>query len=298
MKILIRFLLFLTALSSLINVGFANHQKIRTRFIEKELTKLESSSGGRLGVFAVDSANHRILTFHAREHFPMCSTAKVMAVSAILKRAMQDDRFLKQKVAYTKDEIAAAGYTPITKKHIDDGMTIAGLCDAAITESDNGAMNLLMKTLGGPAAVNLFARSIGDHQFLLERYEPVLNSANPGDLRDTSTPEAMAKSLKRLLLGDGLGVVQQKKLLNWLKKNKTGYKRIRAGVPKGWIVGDKTGTGDYGTTNDIGIIWPPTGSPIVVAIYFTQHIKSAAPRDDVIASVSRIILSALHSNAQ
>jgi beta-lactamase class A len=292
-KGLIRYLLLLTVMFGFVNFCFANHQQMRPSSIQKELTKLEASSGGRLGVFAINTANNSIFQFHARKHFPMCSTAKVMAVSAILKHAMQDRGLLQQKVWYTKDEIDASGYTPMTEKHIVDGMTIGALCDAAITGSDNGAMNLLMKKLGGPSAVTLFARSIGDHQFQLDRYEPELNSANPGDLRDTSTPESMAKSLKRLLFGDGLGEAQQKQLLSWLKKNKTGNKRIRAGVPKGWVVGDKTGTGNYGTTNDIGVILPAKGSPIVVAIYFTQNTKSAAPREDVIASATRILMRSL-----
>lgn len=292
----IRYLLLMTVVIGFVSTCLANHQQMRSSLIQEKLMELETSSSGRLGVFAINTANNSIFQFHAQEHFPLCSTAKVMTVSAILKRSMQDNHLLQQKIHYTHKEIVRSGHAPVTKQHMTDGMTIGALCEAAITQSDNGAMNLLMKKLGGPVVVTSFARSIGDHQFRLDRYEPGLNSAIPGDLQDTTTPEAMAKDLKRLALGNVLDIAQQKQLLSWLKDNKTGSRRIRSGIPKGWIVGDKTGTGDYGTTNDIGIILPPKGSPIVVAIYFTQNIKSAAPREDVIASVSRILIKALKVN--
>ncbi|HEV7856030.1 MAG TPA: serine hydrolase, partial [Herminiimonas sp.] len=147
---------------------------------------------------------------------------------------------------------------------------------------------------GGPEAVTAFARSIDDRIFRLERWEPELNSAVPGDPRDTSTPAAMERNLHRLALGNILAPHQRKQFVAWLKGNKTGDARIRAGVPKNWIVGDKTGTGSYGTTNDVGILWPASGAPIIAAIYFTQPDNpEAPPRDDVIASVTRILVGAL-----
>jgi beta-lactamase class A len=152
-------------------------------------------------------------------------------------------------------------------------------------------MNLLLKQLGGPGAVNIYARSIGDGTFRLDRYEPELNTAIPGDLRDTSTPMAMRKSLHNLVLGNTLGLMQRKQLNTWLKNNTTGNATIRAGVPKGWIVGDKTGSGDYGTRNDIGVIWVPTCSPIVLAIYTTQNKKDAQTRNDVIASATSLLIN-------
>ncbi|MBX9705509.1 MAG: class A beta-lactamase, partial [Gammaproteobacteria bacterium] len=162
-----------------------------------------------------------------------------------------------------------------------------------LTTSDNTAINLLMKQIGGPKGVTAFARSIGDRRFRLDRWEPELNSALPGDIQDTSTPLAMATSLQRLGLESGLLNTQREQLQSWLKNNKTGDLRIRAGVPRNWIVGDKTGTCKFGTTNDIGILWPPNGLPIVLAIYFTQNEENAAPREDILASVTRIILSAM-----
>jgi beta-lactamase class A len=172
--------------------------------------------------------------------------------------------------------------------------------------SDNTASNLLMKILGGPGAVTTFARSIGDspkerlrqRQFRLDRWETALNSAIPGvgiaspleNRRDASTPNAMGSSLQRLAFGDALEPRLQLQLRVWLQGNTTGAARIRAGVPADWQVGDKTGTGDYGTANDIGLLWPPHRSPVVVAIYTTQAEKDAKARSDIIASAARIVV--------
>ena len=270
---------------------FASTQSVKPVSIQEKLAELEASSGGRLGVSAINTGNNQRIQYRAEERFPFCSTSKVMVVSAILKQSMTNSHLLQQKITYTQKDIDSSGYAPMTKSHVADGMTIGELCAAAITHTDNTAMNLLIKKLGGPETVTAFAHSIGDHTFRLDRWEPELNSAIPGDLRDTSTPAAMEKSLQQLVLGDALGLSQREQLRSWLKSSTTGNSRIRAGVPKGWLVGDKTGSGKYGTTNDIGIIWPPQCSPIVVAIYFTKNQKDAALRDDVIASATHMLMN-------
>ncbi len=169
-------------------------------------------------------------------------------------------------------------------------MTVAALCAAAIQYSDNTASNLLMKILGGPEAITTFARSLGDRQLRLDRWETALNSSIPGDRRDTSTPNAMGLSLQRLALGDALEPHLQLQLQVWLQGNTTGAARIRAGVPADWQVGDKTGTGDYGTANDLAVLWPPRRAPVVVAIYTTQGDKDAKARNDVVALAARIVV--------
>lgn len=262
--------------------------------IHEKLAELEASSQGRIGAIAINMTNNDRIGYRADEKFPFCSTFKVMAVSAVLKKSMSDSNFLEQRIFYTRDDVTKADYSPITEKHIHDGMTVSELCSAAIQYSDNTAVNLLMKKLGGPEAVTSFSRSMGDSTFRLDRWEPELNSAIPGDPRDTTSPAAMAKSLQQLLFGNTLGLQQREQLKIWLKGNTTGDARIRAGVPKGWVVGDKTGTCSYGTANDVGIIWPSTGDPIIIAIYFTQKEKDATPRNDIIASVTQILTSNLH----
>jgi beta-lactamase class A len=255
---------------------------------QAQLAKLEQTLAGRLGVFALNTSNGKQLSYHADEYFPMCSTFKVILASAILKRSTQIDGLMGQRIKYQQSDLVT--YSPITKQYLEDGMTVAALCAAAIQYSDNTASNLLMKILGGPGAVTTFARSIGDRQFRLDRWETALNSSIPGDRRDTSTPNAMASSLQRLAVGDALEPHLQVQLRVWLRGNTTGAARIRAGVPADWQVGDKTGTGDYGTANDIGLVWPPRRSPVVVAIYTTQGEKDAKARNDVIASAARIVV--------
>ena len=255
---------------------------------QAQFAKLERTLAGRLGVFALNTANGKQLSYHADEYFPMCSTFKVILASAILKRSTQIDGLMQQRIKYQQSDLVT--YSPITERHLEDGMTVAALCAAAIQYSDNTASNLLMKILGGPGAVTTFARSIGDRQFRLDRWETALNSSIPGDRRDTSTPNAMALSLQRLAYGDALEPRLQLQLRVWLQGNTTGVARIRAGVPTDWQVGDKTGTGDYGTANDVALLWPPRRAPVVVAIYTTQAEKDAKARNDVIASAARIVV--------
>jgi beta-lactamase class A len=255
---------------------------------QAQLAKLERTLAGRLGVFALNTANGKQLSYHGDEYFSMCSTFKVLLASAILKHSTQIDGLMQRRIKYQQSDLVT--YSPITKQHLEDGMTVSALCAAAIQYSDNTASNLLMKILGGPGAVTTFARSIGDRQFRLDRWETELNSSIPGDRRDTSTPNAMGLSLQRLALGDALEPHLQLQLRVWLQGNTTGAARIRAGVPTDWQVGDKTGSGDYGTANDLAVLWPPRRAPVVVAIYTAQAEKDAKPRNDVIASAARIIV--------
>ncbi|MDW9247554.1 PEN family class A beta-lactamase, Bcc-type [Burkholderia cepacia] len=254
------------------------------------LAELESSVGGRLGVCAIDAASGRVIAHRPDERFPFCSTFKAMLSAAVLAQSVERPALLQQRVTYTRADLV--NYSPVSEKHVGEGMTVAALCEAAIQYSDNSAANLLMKLLGGPSAVMAYARSIGDDTFRLDRWETELNTALPGDLRDTTTPAAMAASMRVLMVGDALPAAQRAQLVAWMRGNKVGDKRLRAGVPAGWTVGDKTGTGDYGTTNDAGVVWSPSRAPIAVAVYYTQARADARSKDDVIASVARIVVQA------
>ncbi|MHA7846958.1 class A beta-lactamase [Serratia sp. D1N4] len=257
---------------------------------QQQLAALEKASGGRLGVVAINTADGKTLQLNGEQRFPFCSTFKVMAASAILQHSLSNSGFMQQRIRYQKSDLVA--YSPITEKHLDSGMTVAELCAAALQYSDNTAVNLLMKQLGGPAAITAYARSIGDTTFRLDRWETELNSAIPGDERDTTTPAAMAASLQKLALGSALPQAQREQLVAWMKGNTTGDKRIRAGVPAGAMVADKTGGGDYGTTNDIGIVWRENRAPLVIAVYFTQPQQDAKANNEVIASAARIVSQA------
>lgn len=253
------------------------------------LARLESDSGGRLGVFALNTADGQQVQRRADERFAFCSTFKLVLVGAVLARG---PALLKQTIRYQSADLVT--YSPITSKFAGQGMSVAELCAATLQYSDNTAANLLIHRLGGVAAVTAFARAIGDQAFRLDRMETQLNSAVPGDLRDTTTPAAMAETLNQLVLGEVLAPAARKQLKDWLLGNTTGDSRIRAGVPRGWLVGDKTGTGDYGCTHDVGIIWPPGSgkAPIVLTVYFTQPGKDDKARSEVIAEATRIALAA------
>ncbi|MDQ0569600.1 beta-lactamase class A [Variovorax paradoxus] len=263
----------------------------QTASAEAQLAALESAVGGRLGVAAFDTGSGARVLHRATERFPLCSTFKTMLAAAILARSERDSSLLERRVSYGKSDLLTN--SPITEKHLGQGMTVSAMCAATIQYSDNAAANLLMKILGGPAAVTAFARSIGDQTFRLDRWETELNSAIPGDPRDTTSPEAMASSLQRLVLGDALGAAQRSQLETWLLGNTTGATRIRAGVPADWKVGDKTGLGSYGTNNDTGVLWPQAGAPLVLAVYLTFPKQDAPARNDVIASAARIVVNAL-----
>lgn len=257
---------------------------------QTKFAQLESSANGRLGIMAINTANNQQIEYRSNELFPFCSTGKVMVVGAILKASESNPQLMQRQLHYSKQDTESSGYAPITGQHIKDGMSVSALSQAAIAYSDNGAMNQLLQILGGTQMVSTFAKSIGDNKFNLVRTEPQLNTAIPGDERDTTTPVAMALSLQKLSLGTALDKKQQAQLQEWLKANTTGDKRIRAGVPKGWTVGDKTGTGSYGTTNDVAVIWPPQAKPIVLVVYFTQNKKDTKPNDQVIAQATKIVI--------
>lgn len=280
MKIILHSITFFSLL--VCTVTFANSQN--------DFANLEKKFNGRLGISAIDMTTQKTIRYRANERFPMGCTSKVMGVAAILKQSMSQPDLLKENVTYQKNSVVS--WSPITEKHISDGMTIFQLCEAAITVSDNTAMNLLVKKLGGLNALNQFAHSIGNAEFYANHLWP--EEANAGGIDnkdDSSTPEAMRISLQKLTFGNMLSSPLREQLLVWLKQNTTGNQRIRAGVPSQWVVGDKTGTGAlYGTTNDIGIIWPPKCPPLVVAIYFTSIKPHAVKQDDVVAEATRILI--------
>lgn len=262
-----------------------------TSSVQQKLEALEKSTGGRLGVALINTADDSQIVYRADERFAMCSTSKVMAAAAVLKQSESDKTLLNQRVEIKKSDLI--NYNPIAEKHVNGTMTLAELSAAALQYSDNTAMNKLIAHLGGPEKVTAFARSLGDETFRLDRTEPTLNTAIPGDPRDTTTPLAMAQTLRNLTLGKALAETQRAQLVTWLKGNTTGSASIQAGLPTSWVVGDKTGSGDYGTTNDIAVIWPEDHAPLILVTYFTQPEQKAESRRDVLAAAAKIVTEGL-----
>ncbi|WP_442897126.1 class A beta-lactamase [Erwinia sp. CGal63] len=289
-----RRLLLAALLTPLASGFFSRLAQADSATLAQQLAGLERQANGRIGLALLDG-DGCLLHYRGEERFPLCSTFKVLAVAAILQRAQPD---LLQKRLYWRREEELA-WMPVTAGLREEGMTVEALCAAALRYSDNLAANLLLKELGGPAGLTRFLREGGDGITRLDRNEPTLNSAIPGDPRDSSTPLQMAHNLRQLTLGDGkaqgmiLSAARRQQLNEWLKGNTTGKKAIAAATPAGWIVGDKTGSGDYGTTNDVAAIWRPAASPLVLAIYFTQHDKAAKSRQEVLAQAASIALAAL-----
>jgi beta-lactamase class A len=256
--------------------------------LDRQFGQLEKTVGGRLGVATLDTAGGARADHRAGERFPMCSTFKLLAVAAVLARVDRGRERLDRRIAFSTADLLE--YAPVTRARVAEGsMPIADLCEAAITVSDNTAANLLLATLGGPAGLTAYARSLGDHVTRLDRIEPALNEAVPGDPRDTTTPSAMLGDLKALLVGTALARASRERLIAWLVATKTGDRRLRAGVPAGWRVGDKTGSGEHGTTNDVGIIWPPGGGAVLVAAYLTETSRDTPACEAVLAGVGRML---------
>jgi beta-lactamase class A len=253
------------------------------------LAELEQRFDARLGVYALDTGTGRELAHRADERFAMCSVFKALAAASVLDRYPPEH--LEERVHYRESDIAA--YSPIAEQHIADGMTIRELCDAAVRYSDNTAANLLLADLGGPAEITAFARSLGDGITRLDRTEPELNSAIPGDERDTTTPRAIAGDFRTLVLGDRLDPSDRALFTEWLVGNTTGDERIRAGLPAGWRVGDKTGTGSYGTANDVAVGWPPGAAPIVLAVLTSRATEDAEPVNALLAEAAAVVAQEL-----
>lgn len=261
----------------------------REEAVREALFALDRKHGGRLGVAMLDSGTGRVIAHRGEERFAMCSTFKFVAAACVLARVDRGEEELERRVSYSKADLIT--YSPVTEKHVEKGLTMAELCDAAVTLSDNTAGNLLLDSFGGPQGLTDYMRSLGDEASRLDRREPDLNAATPGDPRDTTTPVAMAGVLRQVVLGAALSPASRQQLTAWLVANKTGDKRLRAGVPKGWRIGEKTGTGNNNATNDIGVIWLPGRAPLVVTTYYAESSGSFPEREAVLAEVGRLASS-------
>ncbi|MFC8275853.1 class A beta-lactamase [Streptomyces sp. NPDC057271] len=251
---------------------------------------LEREYGARLGVYALDTGSGREIAYNDSARFPYASTFKALAAGAVLRKHPGDG--MKRVVTYSPNDLVA--HSPVTERHVATGMTLAGLCDAAVRYSDNTAANLLLDQIGGPEGLQTVLADLGDDVTRMERREPGLNEWTPGATRDTSTPRALAQSLRTFVLGDALRPGDRAALTTWLRTNVTGAELIRAGVPADWTVGDKTGAGStYGTRNDIAVLWPPGRPPVVLAVLSNRLTADAAYDNRLIAEAATAAAEAL-----
>lgn len=253
-----------------------------------QFARLERRFHARLGVYVLDTGTGRAVAYQSGQRFAYCSTFKALAAGILLRRHAPLDAVIHYRASDLVD------YSPVTSGHVRTGMTLEAVMEAAIEYSDNTAANLLLNQLGGPAGLQRSLRGIGDATTDSDRDQPAVDTATPGDTRDTSTPRALGDDLRRLVVGNLLPPASRKLLTGWLLKNTTGGPYIRAGVPAGWTVADKTGNGYWGTRNDIAVAWPGHGrAPVVISVLTCRGTRDATSDDALIADATRIALTAL-----
>ncbi|MDN3480185.1 class A beta-lactamase [Curtobacterium sp. APC 4022] len=255
----------------------------------RALDALERRDDARLGLVAIDTGSGATVTHRAGERFAFASAAKVFIAATVLDDARSGD--LDAVVPIEQRDLLS--YAPVTSQHVGSGMTVRALLDAMLRSSDNTAANLLVARVGGPSVVQQWLRGIGDQVTQVVRVEPDLNEATPGDERDTTTPAQFAADLRTVLLGDALRPADRKMLVETMAGTTTGAATIRAGVPTGWSVADKTGTGSYGVRNDVGIVTPPGRAPIVLVVMTSRSRADAKPVDALVAAATKVTVAAL-----
>ncbi|MDA2778055.1 class A beta-lactamase Bla1 [Bacillus cereus group sp. Bc002] len=263
--------------------------KHKNQATHKEFSQLEKKFDAQLGVYAIDTGTNETIAYRPNERFAFASTYKALAAGVLLQQNSIDT--LNEVIKFTKEDLV--DYSPITEKHIDTGMTLGEVAEAAVRYSDNTAGNILFHKIGGPKGYEKALRQMGDRVTMSDRFETELNEAIPGDIRDTSTAKAIATNLKDFTVGNALPDDKRKVLTDWMKGNATGDKLIRAGVPTDWEVGDKSGAGSYGTRNDIAIVWPPNRAPIIIAILSSKDEKGATYDNQLIKEAAEVVIDAI-----
>ena len=280
--------ILLIALLSINNLYATTYKNLNIAF---EIKKIEAEYGGKIGIYVINRNNSENLAYQQSFYFPICSTYKYLVVGAILKQSMINKNLLDKKIKIFSSEIR--GYSPITRKYIDKKISVAELCRASIL-SDNTASNILIYELGGLKKLNDFTHSLDDKATKVAHLEPAINKVNLTTNLDKTTPQVMARNMNKLAFSDDILDKEHRLLLKkWLKENDTGDNRIASAIPVQWEIGDKTGTCQYGTTNDVAIIWPEDNKAIVMSIFYTQSKKDDKPKDSVLQQVTKILVKNL-----
>jgi len=252
------------------------------------LADYERTTGGRIGLFAENLASGAKIAWRADERFVMCSTFKASLAAFVLARVDRGEDRLDAMVGYGAPDLLE--YAPVARENLARGaMSVADLCKAAVELSDNTCANLLLARTGGPQALTAFWRASGDMISRLDHNEPELNRSPPGDPNDTTSPAAMAGNLRRLLLGEVLTPASREHLTGWMVNCKTGNNRLRAGLPKNWKVGDKTGNNGKDAAGDVAVAWPSSGGPVVICAYTQGGSPTPDQFTAVFAEIGRMV---------
>lgn len=262
--------------------------------LQARIEALQQRSGGRIGLFALNSGSRAQIAFQADQRFAFCSTFKLLLAAAVLARVDAGQLNLDKPIRYGSHDML--DHAPITSARLLNGrgvMSVGELCEAVVTVSDNPAANLLFPLVGGPPGLTRFLRELGDPHTRSDRIEPSLNSNQAGDERDTTTPAAFVSSMEALLLGNRLSEDALQLLLSWMVGSRTGLQRLRAGLPEGWRAGDKTGTGAGGAVNDVAIAWKPEQAPLLMAVCMSGSSQSVEQLNAIHAELAALVVKAI-----
>ena len=262
---------------------FINHVHPTESAMLSKAGEIESRLGARVGLAVYDTGRGTSWLYHAGERFPLTSTFKAFACGALLHQMDTGQTTLDRTVRITQPDLVP--YAPAMEHLVGQKVSLAHICGAALRLSDNVAGNKVLEAIGGPKGLTKFLRSIGDTMTRLDRREPELNEATPGDPRDTTTPTAIANSLRSLVLGDALSASSRRQLAAWLVADEVGGPLLRASLPRDWRIGDRTGAGGHGSRGVVAVIWPPGRAPIVAAIYITGTAATIDQRNRAIAEL-------------
>jgi beta-lactamase class A len=252
------------------------------------ITDYERESGGHIGVYAKNLRTSAEISWRAHERFVMCSTFKASLAACVLASVDRGQAHLDERIAYGPDDLME--WAPVAKQNLEYGsMSVAKMCEAAVELSDNTCANALLARVGGPSALTAFWRSIGDTVSRLDHNEPELNRTPPGDPHDTTTPAAMAGNLQKVILGEALSPMSRQHLTDWMLGCKTGDNRLRAGLPKNWRIGDKTGNNGKDVFGDIAVTWSARGEPVVICAYTRGGAPTPRQVDDIFAQIGRYV---------
>lgn len=273
-------------------------QAIKTIDAEKILLAVdqeEKTLKARIGLSIINTADGKLISYRGDERFPLNSTHKALTCAALLK--LVDEQKLKLTETVSFDQSRLVSYSPITEKHVTpDSMSWQDVCSASVSYSDNTAANLVFEKLGGPEKATQFLRKAGDQVSRMDRTEPEINDVAAGELRDTTTPEAIVKTLQKLLIGDVLSPESREQLKQWMVNDQVANDLLRSQLPQGWTIADKTGSGNDGSRSIISVIWPEYGDPLIVTIYITQTSSTVAESNKAIARIGKVMFENMYND--
>lgn len=257
---------------------------------ETALKNIQKRIGGRLGVHVLDSQSGRRFGIDENSRYAMASTFKVALAASLLWQVDRKAFTLEHRLPIAKSDLLPnSPAVEVKLMSTADAMTVRELLAAAVAQGDNAATNILLRAMGGPSAVTEFFRTLGDMTTRLDRFEIELNSNIADDPRDTTTPRAMVDSLLAIFTRDVLALPSRALLIDWMTASKTGQDRLRAGLPKSWNSGDKSGSGANGAVNDVAITYPPGRRPIFIAVYMSDSKLTTPELNAAHAEIGRIV---------